>query len=143
MADEGGFQPLQQIVMETAKSEVKLSLAKQKAKEEEARAKLIAADRLVSGASIKALAESYGIGQARVRKALSLAEMAGFYDDIEQVILSRLLPKALAVYEMHLDRGSLDAARDVAYGIGALKKNPSVEVSVAADPLAEFMASKK
>lgn len=101
-----------------------------RAREKEARAKLIATDRLVSGATIAELAQSYGVGAGTVRSALNLAERAGFYEAVEKALLERLLPKALAVYETHLDRGSLDAARDIAYGVGALKKNPAVEVSV-------------
>lgn len=120
--------PLQALVGETARKSAGRSSALRR--NEEARAKLIAAERVISGASIAKLAESYGIGTKGVKNALSLAERAGFYEQIEEAILSRLLPKALAVYEAHLDRGSLDAARDVAFGIGALKKNPTVEVQV-------------
>ena len=134
--------PFQRLISEAAKTEEREARAKTRAKEAEAKAKLIAAERLISGASIAELARSYGIGTARVKRALSLAERSGFYEAIDEILLSRLLPKALAVYELHLDRGSLDAARDVAFGIGALKKNPSVEVSVGADPLAAFRVGK-
>ena len=139
---QGQFLPLQKIIDEATKREAREASTRSRARETETRAKLIAAERLVSGTSIKDIAESYGIGRASVLKALTIAERAGFYEAIEEILLSRLLPKALAVYELHLDRGNLDAARDVVYGIGALKKNPAVEVTVGNDALAEFRPTR-
>lgn len=121
---EGGFLPIQKLVQSEA--------SRPAIREEETRARLIAADRLITGASLQEIARSYGIGTTRVKRALSHAERIGFYEDVEAAILERLVPKALAVYEAHLDRGSLDAARDVAYGVGVLRKNPEVSVNVGA-----------
>lgn len=139
---KGGFLPLAKLITDEAKTEAKEAHSRQRSKEAEARAKLIAAERLTSGASIAELARSYGVGTARIKKALTLAERAGFYEAVEEIIFTRLLPKSLAVYELQLDRGNADVARDVLFGTGALKKNPAVEVNVGADPLAEFRTAK-
>jgi len=126
--DTTGFRPLAQLI----KEDVKVANLRDatKGKEQEARARLIAADRLISGSSVADLAKSYGIGHKGVINALSLAERTGFYEDVEAIIASRLVSKAIAVYEMHLDRGSLEAARDVAFGVGALRKNADIAVNV-------------
>lgn len=83
------------------------------AKEKDLRAMAIAADKLASGKTITELAEAYNMSRQAVRDALQRADQAGFYDEYRKAILVRLVPKALATYEAHLERGSLEAARDI------------------------------
>jgi DNA-binding Lrp family transcriptional regulator len=91
------------------------------AKEKDLRAMAIAADKLTSGKTIAELAAEYRISKASIRDSLTRADQAGFYDAYRGVILEKLMPKALATYEAHLDRGSLEAARDI---LAILSKAP-------------------
>jgi hypothetical protein len=47
----------------------------------------------------------------------------------QQVMDQRLVSKAIAVYEYHLRRGNLDAARDVLYGTGVLSNTQKVKAA--------------
>lgn len=87
------------------------------------RGQLMAADRLLENKSIKELAKDYQISPAAVREGLDLAYIRGFYDQMEQKVLQDLVPVAAAVYRAHLERGNLDAARDLLFGTGVLRKD--------------------
>lgn len=91
--------------------------------EAELRGTLMATDRLLENKSIRELAENYKIAPKTVRAELDLAYAKGFRERVEALISERLVPAALAVYEAHLHRGSLEAARDLLFGIGVLKKD--------------------
>lgn len=96
----------------------------QKRAEEALRANLIAADKVLENKSITQLAADYHLTPQRVKDHLALAHSSGFYQQFEALILDKLVPPAMAVYEAHLQRGSLEAARDVLFGMGILRKNP-------------------
>jgi len=90
---------------------------------QKAKAAAIAAD-AISGSSIKALAQKYGIRASQVSQFISLAEKSGFFERVEEQIMEHLIPPALAVYEAALERGDVEAARDVLYGMGIFRKVP-------------------
>ena len=96
----------------------------QKRAEEHLRANLMAADRVLENKSVTELARTYHLSPERVKEHLAAAHAGGFYQQFEALILDKLVPPAMAVYEAHLTRGSLEAARDVLFGMGILRKNP-------------------
>lgn len=106
-----------------AKDRLKIATAQQRA-EEHLRANLMAADRVLENKSITELAREYHLSADRVKEHLAMAHASGFYQQFEALVLDKLVPPAMAVYEAHLQRGSLEAARDVLFGMGVLRKNP-------------------
>jgi len=56
----------------------------------------------------------------------------------QDLIKTRLLPKAIAVYENHLDNDSLDAARDVMRGTGSLQQNATLNIAGPAESVDTF-----
>lgn len=115
------------LVPKTASSEKIRIDAAQKRAEEKLRANLMAADRVLENKSITELAKSYHLTPQRVKEHLAMAHAGGFYQQFEALILEKLVPPAMAVYEAHLTRGSLEAARDVLFGMGVLSKNPKTQ----------------
>ena len=105
------------------KARIKVTDAQRQA-EDRLRASMIAADKVLENKSITELAKDYHLSPARVKEHLALAQSSGFYQQFEALVLDRLVPPAMAVYEAHLQRGSLEAARDVLFGMGILRKNP-------------------
>lgn len=98
--------------------------AQQKRAEKKLRASMIAMDRVAENKSIAELARTYHMTPARVKDHLALANASGFYQQFESLLLEKLVPPSLAVYEAHLERGSLEAARDILFGMGILRKTP-------------------
>lgn len=92
------------------------------------RGTLMAMER-ASGATLGELASKYQVNYRTVVKQIDLAQQAGLFDHYRQGILNHLIPKAIALYEMRLDAGDLEAAKEVLFGIGLLQKDakpPSV-----------------
>lgn len=82
----------------------------------------------IRGKSLAAIAAEYNCHPNTVFNYLERARQRGLIlDEARSLISSKLLPMALAVYEAHLQAGSLDAAHDIVYGIGALEKNSTVK----------------
>lgn len=98
------------------------SLAAQNKKIDGLRAAAMAIER-AAGRSIAEIARSYDVTPGTVKKYLSTAEEMGVVEHLRSTIFNRLGGKILAVYEAHLDMGNLDAARDLANGLGILKKS--------------------
>ncbi|MFZ9527873.1 MAG: hypothetical protein ACO27L_08070 [Schleiferiaceae bacterium] len=98
--------------------------AEQKRAEEKLRASMMAMDRVAENKSIAELARTYHMTPAKVKDHLALANASGFYQQFESLLLEKLVPPSLAVYEAHLERGSLEAARDILFGMGILRKTP-------------------
>lgn len=113
-----------QIVKRTTPAERLRIQHSQKRAEEHARANMMAADKVMVNKSISELAREYHLTPQRVKEHLDMALATGFYQKFEALILDKLVPPAMAVYEAHLERGSLEAARDVLFGMGILRKNP-------------------
>ena len=92
------------------------------------RAQLMVTQKIL-GSSIKEIAEQFQVSKDTVNRALSLARKNDLYGIAEKIVMERLVPKALAVYDLELEAGNLDAARDVAHGTGVLKKNGGITVN--------------
>jgi hypothetical protein len=87
----------------------------------------------VAGASIPQLAAKYAISEATIGEALNEAWRSDALKSLEARIFLELAPMVLAVYEAQLKLGNLDAARDIAYSLGLLKKpNTTPQKQVAA-----------
>jgi transposase len=115
--------------------------AAEKGKVEGVRASMMAIDRAM-GMSIKEIAEDFKVSPATVKSYLSTAEEEGFIDHYRRAMYDRLAPKVLAVYEAHLEQGSLQAARDLAQGLGILQNSPPKAKEKAITTLAEWRAEK-
>lgn len=102
----------------------KSSVKAQNQKVEALRAGLIAIERAM-GKSIKDLAAEYSISAAQVRRYLSSGEAEAMAEHYRALAYDRLAGKVMAVYEARLDLGDLEAARDLAFGLGILHKDPS------------------
>lgn len=92
-----------------------------KKKVAELRTALIAIEKAM-GRPVKDIAEKYKVSPANVKRHLDLAAESGFIDHYRALLYDNLAPKVLAVYEAHLTMGSLEAARDLAFGLGILQK---------------------
>lgn len=75
-----------------------------------------------TGKSIAEIARTFEVSVGQVHKALTAAQEAGFVEHFRHLGYDRLMTKAYAVYEAHLDMGDLDAARDIAFGLNVLRK---------------------
>lgn len=96
--------------------------ARQNKKVEDMRGALMAVERAL-GKPIREIAKEYNCTQASVKRYLDHATESGFLEHFRALIYERMMGKALAVYEANLDLGNLDAARDIVFGLGALRKN--------------------
>jgi DNA-binding Lrp family transcriptional regulator len=114
---------------------------KAKAKRTDLRAGMMAIDRAM-GQSISDIAATYKVSNATVKAYLSAAEEEGFIDHYRRSMYDRLGSKVLAVYEAHLDQGSLSAARDLAQGLGILQNAPPKIKEKSITTLAEWRAEK-
>lgn len=115
---------------------------KKKAKITDLRAGMMAIDRAM-GKSITEIADTYRCSNDKVKQYLSAAEEEGFIDHYRRSMYDRLGSKVLAVYEAHLDQGSLAAARDLAQGLGILHTAPPKAKEKAITTLAEWRAEKE
>lgn len=114
----------------------------QKGKVEGLRAGMMAIDRAL-GMSISEIAKTFEVSPATVKNYLSSAEEEGFVDHYRKSMYDRLAPKVLAVYEAHLDQGSLQAARDLAQGLGILRNSSPEKKEKAITTLEGWRASKE
>lgn len=95
------------------------------------------------GVPIKDIAERYGMAPGSVKRSLSSVEESGLIEHFRTLVYERLVSKALAVYEAQLDMGNLEAARDIAFGLGVLQKDPLKTKAVKAiDTLAAYRAER-
>lgn len=107
------------------------------------RAGMMAIDKAM-GMSIGDIAESYKVSRKTVSAYLSTAEEEGFVDHYRKMAFDRLGSKVLAVYEAHLDQGSLQAAKDLALGLGILSNGTPAKVKEKAiTTLNEWRADKE
>ena len=113
----------------------------EKGKVEGIRASMMAIDRAM-GMSIAEIAKDFKVTLGTVKNYLSAAEEEGFIDHYRKSMYDRLAPKVLAVYEAHLDQGSLQAARDLAQGLGILQNAPTKAKEKSITTLAEWRAEQ-
>jgi DNA-binding Lrp family transcriptional regulator len=92
--------------------------------------------------SIKDIAEQYRISPSNVKEYLSLAEEEGFVEHYRKMMYDRLGAKVLAVYDAHLDQGNLQAARDIATGLGIFQTAKPQVKEKAITTLAEWREEK-
>jgi DNA-binding Lrp family transcriptional regulator len=99
------------------------SAATQEKKIQQLRGALVAVERAM-GVPLAEIAKKYHISPETARRYLDVAQEAGFIEHFRALIYERLVGKAMAVYEAKLEMGDLEAARDIAFGLGVLNKNP-------------------
>lgn len=91
------------------------------------------------GASYREIGEIFGLSGQTAKKWIDRAKRAETISRAKGIVGERLVPKALAVYDMRLMDGDLEAARDILFGAGVLLKQTKVEMSAeVADPLERF-----
>ena len=116
--------------------------AKKKAKVEGIRASMMAIDRAM-GRSIADIAQDFKVSPSTVKLYLTEAEEEGFVDHYRRMAYDRLGAKVLAVYEAHLDQGNLQAARDLAQGLGILRNSSPQTKEKSITTLAEWRKDKE
>jgi len=87
-----------------------------------ARASMMLTQKLL-GKSLTEIGEMFSLRPKVVQNELERARKLNLYTAAANVIDERLVPKALAVYDTHLGENDLDAARDIAFGTGILRKD--------------------
>lgn len=91
------------------------------------------------GRSRSEIAEMFKVSPATVSKRVQEASRSEIFQQAMELVHRRLLPKAMAIYDVELEQGNFEAAQDVMHGIGVLQKGGTVKVEVA-DPLADLRA---
>lgn len=119
-------------------------IARSEAKVEGLRAGMMAIDKAL-GKSIPEIAKDFGVTRADVKRYITEAEESGFVDHLRLTAFERLAGKALAVYDARLDMGDLDAAKDIAFGLGILKKDnkPIGDSKKVVDTLAAYRQQRE
>lgn len=94
------------------------------------------------GKTNQEIADLFKVSKNTVTTAVEYARQHDLVVSMAQQVLDqRLVSKSLAVYEYHLRRGNLDAARDILYGTGVLsntskvKAQPAEQVAAAGETL--------
>jgi hypothetical protein len=112
------------------KSTAPRSKAKLTGDEKVARAQLALLARSV-GTSIQEIADMFGVMPSTVSKDLKLAKASSpVLSKAIEIIAAKCVPKAIGVYDYHLDVGSLDAAHDVLFGMGVLRQGANMTIEV-------------
>ena len=113
--------------------------------EQAAQAITMLADR-IGGASVRDLQARFRCSRSTVMRRLADARNSGAVDDARTQVIERLLPKALGVLELELDKGNVEVATNVAYGTGTLLKNPqpptTTEESTEIDTIDAYRAAR-
>jgi DNA-binding Lrp family transcriptional regulator len=112
-------------------------------KVQQLRGALVAVERAM-GVPLSEIAKKYHISTETAKRYLDTAQEAGFIEHFRALIYERLVGKAMAVYEAKLEMGDLEAARDIAFGLGVLNKNPGKGTSEPKpiDTLAAYRAER-
>lgn len=66
------------------------------------------------------IAARFGVKSSTIPKLLKTAQREGLMDLAKDLVVGKLVPKAIGVYEVALEANSLEAARDVMRGTGLL-----------------------
>lgn len=100
--------------------------------------------RTILGRTTEEIAAEFRISKAQVKaKLLEARKEGGAKDVAEMLVLDRLLPKAVAVFDAALSgeeipKGTIEAAKDVLFGSGTLKKKDEVAVTHELSPLEAY-----
>lgn len=95
----------------------------------------------VAGKSIAEIATAYNCSRPTVSTYLAYGHQQNLIiNEARQILGDKLVPLAIAVYEMHLRQGSLEAAQDLLFGTGILQRTSNVkhEAADANDTLQAF-----
>ncbi len=104
--------------------------------------KVLAADHMIKGSTIKQLAEKYDKQIWEVERLLTDAQRTGVYERIADLILKDLIPDSLAALKLAVANGDTDVALRILEGKGVLSRGGKVEVTVN-DPLADYRKEKE
>jgi len=77
----------------------------------------------ILGLSVKEIAEHFRVNTGVVRGELEEARKKNVLGAADQAIVEALVPAAVMVVAKHLEENNYEAAKDVLYGMGVLKKN--------------------
>lgn len=100
------------------------------------RAEMVLA-RKITGQKMEEIAAEFNISRATAYRALSQARREGMYEQAKDWVMTRLLPKALAVYDNALDNMDTEIARDVLQGLGIVGRHVHI-VTKQVDPAEDF-----
>lgn len=78
--------------------------------------------RIAHTASLAEIAAQFNVSTATVKKRLAEARQSEFAALAQEIVMERMLPKALSVIEMELDKGNYDAAKDLLQGMQVYQK---------------------
>lgn len=76
------------------------------------------------GLSVEDIAAKYKAPEATVEQAVRTANFTGLLSAYRDILIQRLVPISMGVYEARLMKGDLKAAQDILYGLGILTKEP-------------------
>lgn len=78
--------------------------------------------RISDSKSYAELARMFGVSSETVQKRLRMARAAEFTGLAQEIIMERMLPKALAVLDQELESGNYEAAKDLLFGSQVYQK---------------------
>lgn len=105
--------------------------------------------RVILGRSQEEIATELRLTIPEVKRKLKEARKdGGARDAAELLVLQRLLPKAVAVFDSALNgeeipKGSIEVAKDVLFGSGTLKKKDEVNVTHDVSPLEAYRRERE
>jgi DNA-binding CsgD family transcriptional regulator len=105
--------------------------------------------RVILGRTTEEIAAEFRISRAKVKAKLTEARKDGGAKDVaETLVLERLLPKAVAVFDAALSgeevpKGTIDVAKDVLFGMAVLKKKDEVSVTHNVSPLEAYRKERE
>lgn len=105
--------------------------------------------RVILGKSQEEIAEEFRLTIGQVKAKLREARKdGGARDAAELLVLNRLLPKAVAVFDAALNgeemaKGTIEVAKDVLFGSGTLKKKDEVNVTHTMSPLDAYRQERE
>lgn len=92
----------------------------------------------ILGKSFREIGRLFNVSGQTAKKWVKAAQEGEQLKRAQGIVGMRLVPKALAVYDQQLERGDLEAARDILFGAGILSKSQKVTVTQELDPLEAF-----
>lgn len=114
-------------------------------KEEEKKVQAVAAlaRRTLLNETMEEIAQHFQMNRHAVASRLQLARTMDLTQLARDLIVERLVPKAIAVVDHHLNEGSYEAAKDVLFGTGGLQKSSKSEVHHSTTPTLDAIRAER
>lgn len=101
------------------------------------------ARRVMLNETIEALSKQFGMSPHAVSQRLAMARTQDLQQLARDIVAEQLLPKALAVVDMHLHEGSYEAAKDVLFGTAILQKQAKTEIHHSSTPTLDQIRAER